>query len=175
LVIWAHRRVAEVSRELLGAVEELEEDAHTSACCAGRSRLQVCSGTPLRLGLGIRCCGTFAPAADRLRVGVGDDWLVAPTAAPAQPARGAMMASRFHYPYFRPPGFWVRSGSRARALARISSRTTLGRKGCRARAIGPPFQCPLPPTNPPQQVVPKAMRAASRWPRRRLGGWLTKF
>ena len=38
LVIWAHRRVAEVARELLRVVEELEEDAHASACCAERSR-----------------------------------------------------------------------------------------------------------------------------------------
>jgi hypothetical protein len=39
-------------------------------------------GHPVLWNLCSRC-------ADRLRV--GDDWLVAPTAAPAQPARGAMM------------------------------------------------------------------------------------
>jgi hypothetical protein len=90
LVIWAHRRVVEVARELLRAVEELEEEGCSCICMLCRAAPQVCSGTPLRLGLGIRCCGTFAPAADLLRV--GDDWLVAPTVAPARPARGAMMA-----------------------------------------------------------------------------------
>jgi hypothetical protein len=38
LVIWAHRRVVEVARELLRVVEELEEGSHASACCAERSR-----------------------------------------------------------------------------------------------------------------------------------------
>jgi hypothetical protein len=38
LVIWAHRRVVEVARELLRVAEELEEDSHASACCAERSR-----------------------------------------------------------------------------------------------------------------------------------------
>ena len=36
LVVWAYRREVEVARELLGVVEDLEEDAHAPACCAGR-------------------------------------------------------------------------------------------------------------------------------------------
>ena len=41
LVVWAYRREVEVARELLSAVEDLEEGAHAPACCA------ECSGCGL--------------------------------------------------------------------------------------------------------------------------------